>query len=438
MTQRCEQHREQLIAFVRGELEPLVSERLDAHLGHCTDCTDLHDDLVVSLSGAAAYAPELEPKRLDQMMTRLVPYMERRGSRTSWRFTWALAPAVAALLLVIAGAWMIFSLRAPAETMPVAMAVVPAEPLMIEPLVPQVIRAEPAPFARLVARTDWGGHVQRQGRRVTMQMARGFVAVSFAGGRGRKLRISTPAVTVDVVGTRFFVEIDDDGRTHIGVAEGKVRVRSDVRSGFVAAGEVRTITIDGRWIDAGGSSAAAPFLDDPYLTEHQAPDELAAVRQPRPKQESEEEVASVKIFNEPQSSNILAELERAEELASAGRMEAAVAIYRDCAADRSTDHDPYRALCGLELGRLVGFELGRLEQARSIFDRLIGSGTPEIDRQASLARCELDLNADPCRAAACLSRVAGSAGGDATLRDEAARLLRRSGLADRQCAESGE
>jgi hypothetical protein len=86
------------------------------------------------------------------------------------------------------------------------------------------------------------------------------------------------------------------------------------------------------------------------------------------------------------------------------------------------------------MARLYGFGLGEIQRARSLLRPLASYGSGEVSRQAALALCELDLEARPCQAAACLSAlVNGSA--DFQVVQEAKGLLEHWGLEGLRCAK---
>jgi hypothetical protein len=432
MSQSCEQHRDTMVAFLRGELGPLERRRVEAHLDNCDDCTTLRGELELGLEAAAAWHPELPAERLDDLIARLIPYMERRGARRTFRPGWAVASLAAAAALLIALGGVILSRRSVPEPEP-AVAVAP-EPVPLEPVVAPVQHAEPAPWLRVVTPAGWDGKVTRDGRAVEIAMQHGFVAVSFVGGRGRKVRVRAPNATVDVVGTRFFVEIGDGGATHVGVAEGRVRLTGGRGTVEVAAGQTLSIDAGGLGVRPETPLVASRHLDDAYLLEHRA--EVAAARRTRRVAPLVLDMKDTDLAIEagaPDSSEMLALLERAEELALDGRAREAAEIYDACMTSSGASFAPYRALCSFELARLIGFQLGEPARARRIFIRLIREAPAEVERQAQLALCELDLASEPCLAAACLRNVAGRSGADATLRREAERLLERWGLEDRGC-----
>jgi hypothetical protein len=125
-----------------------------------------------------------------------------------------------------------------------------------------------------------------------------------------------------------------------------------------------------------------------------------------------------------------AEIDRALRLA-VSQPEEALALFTTCA-----DAWPPRfaELCRFERARVLG-SMGKTDAARSAFARLAVHSRGEVRRQATLALCELDRTADPCRAAACLGRIAADARADADLKLEAARLREKWRLADAACEE---
>src|SRR4051794_34348759 len=88
-------------------------------------------------------------------------------------------------------------------------------------------------------------------QRVELELGRGTLLAGFDGSGGRRLRISTPNATVDIVGTRFIVDASAT-RTRIAVDHGLVRVESLGRLRTVGSGlswstdEDALAPIDGR------------------------------------------------------------------------------------------------------------------------------------------------------------------------------------------------
>ena len=413
MTHPCELFRGALVSYLRGELPPLEKVRLEGHLGHCVACTRLREELGHGLKAAQTYEPEVEPEHLRRLLGRLAPYTEAQaGRRGTLLLAWSGAALVAVSLALVIGV-VPWSMRArhvavvgPAPTrVPVAVTPAPSAPRPVE-----VVRMEPSPALWLVASANWDGKSQGDDRKLNVTLSRGFVAASFVGGRGRSLRVTTPTTVVEVVGTRFLVEIGEAGLTTVSVAEGKVRIRAGREALSVASGETRSF-------DAQGGVIATPilvgrdFLDDPYLVTHHAQASLTPIGKKSGKETAPKETWSV-----------LEQLAQAEKLADQGQFEAALTIYQSCVADAAEGYAPYRQLCRLEMARLLGFKLGKLERARDILRRLAKENPDEVGSQSALALCELDLKTNPCRAIACLRDVVTQGASRPELKREAERL----------------
>ena len=414
MTNPCAELRQDMVAFVSGELEPLVKARLEAHLAHCPACRELEVELGRGLEAAQHYEPTLDAEHRRRLEARLSPYIEAQTGRRAQLLAWSGIGLVAVSLLLVAGV-LTWGLRFRTGTpTPVAepsplMAVVP---LPVAPAAPAVERSEPTPFVRLVTGGGWDGKLQVEDRKLTLTASRGFVAASFNGGHARSLRVVTPAAVVEVVGTRFLVEVTSDATT-VAVADGRVRVKAGKVVRSVAAGDLVTLAASGEGL-AAAEPTGRPFLEDPYLLTHHAAGTPAAVVKKPGKEAAPKEMWPV-----------LDQIEQAEALVNKGQLEAALTIYQSCVADAAEAYAPYRQLCRLEMARLLGFRLGKTERARDILQRLVREERGEVGRQAALANCERDLKANPCRAIACLADVVEATGSEPELKREAERLAAR-------------
>jgi hypothetical protein len=302
---------------------------------------------------------------------------------------------------------------------PLVTAAEPGAP--IEPVTPtetragasqQVVRSTPTPFVFVVASDTWDGRVEANGGDVSVTMARGFAVFAFKGGRGRKLRVSAPDALVEVVGTRFSVEVRD-GATRVLVGDGRVRVMTLQGTRLLVPGE-SMVAGDGR-----GDWRADAYLDDPHLVRLDA---HGAKRRGGRKHAAVGGADTTDLFEQ---------LARAEDLAQAGQLDAAISAYRQVASTAA--HPTYSELAEYEIARIIGFKQGHADQARSILRKLAQRGRSEAKRQATLALCELDLVERPCRAARCLHELAS--GVDYQLAREAKGLLKHWALA--ACDDSG-
>jgi len=418
----CEEHLTAMVEYLRGELEPLQQTRLESHLGHCDSCAAARDQLASGLEAAQNWQPELDAETLERRIARLAPYMEPRPERISLRLAW-IAGAMATAALIVALGLVIGSRQE--QTLPEEPTTVFdfSDGIAFDVGEPALTRHQPTAHVRLIAPRDWDGAMVREGRRTTIDMSRGFVAVAFAGGKGRRLRVITPSLRVDVIGTRFVVDVAEDGITTVAVSQGKVRVNTGRRATLVAAGQVRAVDTDGQLI-AASAPPSIRYLEDEYLVEHTPPARRRRARAEPPSGPAESPAEPAVAI-----SDVLDQLARAEELANDDQVAAAVTIFESCAEDAHPSYHPYRDLCRLQLARLVGFKQGRLAQARALLRRL-SQNRGQVGREAALALCELELAKDPCAAKACLEEMAT---GDDSARREAAGLLGRWNLEERAC-----
>jgi hypothetical protein len=415
MTHPCTELRQDMVAFLTGELEPLAKARLESHLAHCAGCQSLRAELDRGLDAARHFEPELDAEHLRRLKARLSPYTESRVGEHSQLLAWGGISLVAVSLLLVVGV-VIWGRHlqpvAPTPIVPIQVAKETA-PLPVAPAPAVVARSEPTPFVRLLTGGGWDGTVQVEDRKLSVRLSKGFVVTSFNGGRGRSLRLTTPSAVVEAVGTRFLVEVSAGGATTVAVADGKVRVTAGRVTRAVVGGELLTLDANGRALQP-VEPKGRPFLEDAFLLEHHG---LVGASAPAKKTG---ELATLK-----EMWPVLEQIEQAEALANKGQLEAALTIYQSCSTDAVEAYAPYRQLCRLEMARLLGFKLGKSERARDILGRLVREEHGEVGRQASLAICELDLKANPCRAIACLATVVDATRSEPELRGEAERLLRR-------------
>lgn len=412
----CEHHQSELVAFVRGELEPLPRQRLASHLAHCLGCSALARTLATGFAAARGWEPEVAPEHLDRLTGRLAPWLETAPAprRAAWRW----AASVAALAFAS------------------AVAVVLLAPLR-RPVDPGVAALElaPTPFVRVAAEARWDGVVTGGPSALVYAMTRGAAGFSFTGGEGRRLSVRTPLGEVRAVGTRFVVALADDALT-VAVGDGEVRVSTAAGEVAVAAGVEVRFGRDGAERTRGTLTAASTaILDRPFLAHAAVVSRIDGA--PGPGLDFDGAPAlgpgldldgapalgpGLDLAGSPTPHvGLVARLERAEQLAAEGQARAAVAIYSSCSRERGLAV-VLADLCRLEAARLTAFALGEPERARPVLTRLARTGQGETRRQAALALCELDRRRDPCGAAACLRRLAAGEGFDTALRREAARL----------------
>jgi hypothetical protein len=415
---RCDEYLEQVVPYLRGELAPLPRARLESHLAHCRTCAAVERQLSAGLAAARTWEPSpLAPEQLERHLARLSPYLE---TRSRFRIAALAAATVAAGLLAVGAAWLLRT--TPPEADPPTMVFDFSDEVAVDlqPGEPELVRHQPTPHVRLLAPCNWDGRMVRQGHHTVIDMSRGFVAVAFHGGSGRRLRLRTPALQVDVVGTRFLVDVAAT-RTTVVVSHGRVRVRAAGRVTAISAGEALAF-------DRRGTPVTATAPPVSRHLEHEFLVELPSLPSPRPRTVSEAPsappVAPVAI------SDVFEQLARAEELASNNQVAAAVAIFESCAEDRREVYAPYRDLCRLQQARLIGFRQGRVAAARALLEPL--SGRPgSVAEEATWTLCELDLERAPCRARACLELLAASE--ELDVRREASQLLERWRLREHPC-----
>ncbi len=408
--ERCAEHRALLVAYVRHELPPLDERHVAAHLVNCAACAGVEARLAGGLQAAASWEPELPPERLAELTARLTPFMPAPRERSWW-------PAALGALGMAAAAAALLVLLRPQAHVPVAVDAPPQ--LVLAPATPIVQRTVPVPHMHVVSGGGWDGAVRVDGAHLHVRASRGFAVFQFEGGEGRRLRIEAPGAVVEVVGTRFFVEVAQE-RTLVGVASGKVRVLAGGASYLLTAGESGSFGAGGRRVAV--SAAAASWLDDPFLLDAEAqasPRRVMKKSRATLRRELDELFAPSE--KEISAGMVLEQLQRAEDLERRGELKAAEAMLRAIANDPRPGFDPFRDLARYEIARLEGFGYGYVESARASMRRLSERAGGEVQRQATLALCELDLANDPCRSRACLMQLIE--GSDFELGQEAEQLL---------------
>lgn len=282
---------------------------------------------------------------------------------------------------------------------------------VVEPVIAEIQHVNPTQYVRMVTSGNWAGSVQKPSpEKVLIEMTRGFAVVDFTGGHGRTLEIRGPGAVIEVVGTRFYVEIPPEGQsTIVGVAHGKVRVRGTKDTDLLEAGASREYPLEGSARASNAGTAGAYFTDE-FLTE---PVVVAPAPVATP-------VAAPRAEPPPSLRKLFA---RAEALARRGKSREALAIYRGIAESSNEAEAPFRAIARYEMARLLGFSLRQPKAAERIFTELVSAGDPEVAVEARFARCELDLGVDPCASAACLQSLVSA--GPAAVTSEARQLLAR-------------
>jgi len=419
MMTSCKQHRAALVSYGRGELPPLARTHLEMHLERCPSCAALQRSLATSLETAQRFSPRLMPATMEGLIARLSPYLEMRR-KPRWvmrRVAPVLALATASLAAVL-----VLSLnhtRSPVVA-PSSAALAVARLQVTKPAF-AIQRSAVAPSLHMLSGDGFDGTFERRGNDRILHMQHGFVAVAFAGGDGRHMRVLTPAASVEVVGTRFYVGIDaGNGATTVQVAEGRVRVTASGQNWLLNPADIVRINSDGAIARLVTNEQIAQYLDDPYLLDLGAKRSLPADGKPALAE-----------------ADMVAQLDRAEQLSRSGAYDEAAAIYRVCAKDTRTSAQPYRALAAFELARLLGFKLNDQAQAGRILTWLSVHGEGEVLRQALLTQCELVLRTDACAALACLRRLISERSSEANLVAEARKLMERWQAGIGACAAPG-
>lgn len=365
------------------------------------------------------------------------PTCRRRGGQRRPVFM-AFAMGFAAMMIAVAigAAVLIHELRRapPLVTRPEA---VPSIAVVVEdededkPTPPGIKRIQASLHLRVVASATWDGRIDGNARDLRIYMTAGFAVFAFEGGKGRRMRVETPDIIVEVVGTRFFVEVASDG-THVGVAEGRVRVTTD--------GEVTTLRVgDSLRLPVAPDAqrmvpVARSYLDDDFLAEHafqKARRKRARRTRRKNLAELDELFASLGDMDSGRAKSMLKQLQAAEDLAQMGQFRDAIETYREIA--RAASDFSYRDLALHEMARIMAFDLGEIRQARSTLRHLAKGAQGEVRRQATIALCELDLKARPCEAAACLQELIDGPDADFEVSREAQWLFRHWGLGGMSC-----
>jgi hypothetical protein len=426
----CSEQRDLVVAYVRGELaRGLERQRLEAHLGHCDECSGVKDTIAAGLATARSYSPEVSPEHLDRLASRLSPYTEG-STRSLGRVRLFAQVALASSLLALVG---VVVMALSGSSAPVAIASATAVP----------VYSEPTPFVRLASLGTWDGEVGATGSHTDILLRRGLLGFSFVGGEGRALVVRTGLAEVHVIGTRFFVDAGEELR--IGVGEGRIGIVTASGVRFVSDGEAVSVSTSGAMVPVPVSDAERRVLDDASLREHHASiwpslplPSFGGNRRPRLERPASGVARPEPVAETVTSDTVLLErLAEAEALAQRGEIDVALAIYRECAAAAGSKRPYYRDVSHYEAARLIGFVRQDRQRARAAFNLLAERGEGEVRRQAVLAICELDRQADPCGATRCLDRVQRDSRQGAELRSEARILKTRWGL-PADCPPAGE
>lgn len=397
--------------YALDELDPLKRQRVESHVERCEACASLLATYSDSFASARDWDPEVPPADLDRMIGRLQPYVQPRPRRAVWWGAGVVGLAAAAAVAM-------FVIEPSVEEAPATESIQASRTLEI-PEPPVVHRSQPTEHLRVVASDDWNGRVRQESPKKTrVEVTRGFAVMSFEGGRGRSLEIEAPDVSIEVVGTRFYVEARPGEDTVVGVVSGKVRVRSHGEEALIEAGQARAFGVEG------GKPAehvvSTDHHDDDYLDYTPEPEPEVVKPKPTPVKPKPAPEPVEKVEPKPDP---MAALLRAQTMAREGRHAAAVGVYTEALAHATGE---MRRVMRYERARLWAFELARVDDAREELAAL-ATGSGEVAVQAALTLCELDRTKSPCRSRQCLE--------DLSKRgiDEATKTLERWGLDRFEC-----
>ncbi len=406
-----------LMEYALGELDPLKSQRVETHVERCDACRALLDEYAASFGAARDWDPEVPAVDLDRMVARLQPYMEPRPRRVVW---WgagvaAMAAAAAVAMFVLKPAEAPAPEPSPGVLQASRTMEVPDLPEPAEPAPPVVKRSQPTEHLRVVASEDWNGRVKQESPKKTrVKVTRGFAVMSFEGGRGRSLEIEAPEVSIEVVGTRFYVETHPGADTVVGVVSGKIKVRSHGEERTLEAGQAQAFGVHG-----------PKPAEEIASTDHHADDFLDYEPTPppaKPKPKPTKKVTRPKPKPAPQP-DPMTSLLKAQSLVREGRHAAAAGIYTEALTYTTGE---MQNVVRYERARLWALHLDNVEAAEKELAAL-ASGRGEVAVQAALTLCELDRAASPCRSRACLEALS-----DRGI-DEAQKTLQRWGLDRFEC-----
>lgn len=422
MSPTCHSQRELMVDHLLGELDGLVAQRLEAHLDACASCAEVYARLEAGFASARRFEPEVDEEDLSRWSGRLEPFMSepKRPPRFSGVGFWALAVGGAAVAAVVVALWTPEAVIAPPSTLAPALAEAPTP---IEPVAParEVERRKLTDHLRAVTSPDFSGEVRTPDEKTTeLDIAAGFAVLDFEGGEQRKLRVVSDDVEVHVIGTRFFVEAREGAPTTVGVVSGRVEVRSRGQVEVLGAGQVRAYDASGAYTPDLSNLRSAAHHEDTFLAQAEVEPEPkpvpAAAPAPKP---------APRRAPDP-----VGALTRAERLVREGRAEEGLRVY-----DRLIAEAPpglIRDAARYERARVWGFVTGERARAARALEVLATKASPEVRRQAALARCELDAVDDRCAAAACL-RALEAAG---RYVGEVQALLRAWGVSGDTCVET--
>ncbi len=409
----CRGPRAMLMEYALDELDPLKRQRVESHVERCEACAALLAEYSASFSAARDWEPVIPAADLDRMIDRLQPYTQPRSRRAVW---WGAAAAG----LAAAAAVVMFVVEPEGVAPEPAPEIVQATRKIEIPQPPIVHRSQPTEHLRVVASEDWNGRVRQESPKKTrVEVTRGFAVMSFEGGRGRSLEIEAPEVSIEVVGTRFYVEARPGEETVVGVVSGKVRVRSHGEESLIEAGQAQAFGVEGA--KAAPELASTEFHDDTYLDYEPTP-EAAPPVEPKPVVKPKPKPKAPVVAPAPKP-DPMTSLLKAQTMAREGRHAAAAGVYTEALAHATGE---MRRVLRYERARLWAFELDRTEEARGELIAL-AKGSGEVAVQSALTLCELDRTQAPCVSKQCLETLSERG------IDEATKTLGRWGLDRFEC-----
>lgn len=392
----CGTFQEQMMAFAKGELQGLTQTKQQAHLEHCLACHEIAQKVQTALRAQAQWQPHLSDDHALRLRGRLEPYFvapQKVGAVVRW--------AVAGGFLLAAFLW-VWSMRAPSVALqknpPVMAEKINTHREDLVPLaIPETQKLEWSPFIRALG-INFAGFAHTEGPLTTVDMHQGVLAVSFDGGGTRRLQIRTAVGRVDVVGTRFAVEISDDAQQmRVTVMEGRVRVQAQDQGVFVDTGEERIFGVARASTHFAGSAQVRGILQETYLDKPQSNRRVELIKNPPV-------VAPPQQVLDRRSGEEVTELfERAEKFVSEKNYELALQTYQEV-AEKALDQPVLCDMARYEGARILGFHLQKKTEARRLLTELANKGVEEVGRQAQLALCEL-AKPDACRTQECLQAL---------------------------------
>ena len=438
----CRTQRNLMMEHVLGELGGLKKTRLESHLDRCDECQRAYDRLSRGFGEARSWAPRAQAGEVDRMMARLTPLMEPEPEppprfEIRWGFSAVVfgAAATAALVAVVTakpGPEFI------AASLPMPEAVRAPAPKTIEPADPASLTIERrvlGPHLKAVASPTWNGVARSAGADTELEMSEGFAVLDYEGGEGRALRVMTPDLRIEVLGTRFFVETHPGRPTTVGVLAGKVAVVQDGRREELPAGTIRGFDGERSYPVEPQVSLSHAHHEDAFLKRNGSKPARAPVETPASAGSSPEPAAPSPVSppDDHRATDVVTAFTQAEGLVREGKVDEALEVYDRLLLSDDLSVEPFIDLVRYERARVWGFMQGDLQRASDTFERLARHGKGEVRLQAALAKCECDLARDRCAAKSCLQNLANHV--ELRAENESQVLLRSWGISDLVCGD---